>query len=369
VIKLHDLYFKPFISEKDLDATVQRLVDEIANDMQDEVPVFIGILNGSFMFVSDFVKKYPKPCEVTFIKLASYEGLKSTEDIHRLIGLTQDLSGRKVVILEDIIDSGNTLEEVHRIFKNESVDELKIATLFYKPEAYKKDYKLHYVGKEIPNKFIVGYGLDYNQLGRDLPEIYQLKTTQHMTNLVLFGPPGAGKGTQANFLKDKYNLVHISTGDVFRYNIKHETALGMLAKSYMDKGELVPDQVTIDMLNAEVEKNADAKGFIFDGFPRTNAQAEALDKLMADKDSQINAMIALEVDDEVLVGRLLERGKTSGRKDDADESIIRNRITEYYKKTAILKNYYASQDKYFGVDGVGSIKEITVRLNAVIDKL
>ncbi len=369
MIKLHDLYFKPFISEKDLDATVQRLVDEIANDMQDEVPVFIGILNGSFMFVSDFVKKYPKPCEVTFIKLASYEGLKSTEDIHRLIGLTQDLSGRKVVILEDIIDSGNTLEEVHRIFKNESVDELKIATLFYKPEAYKKDYKLHYVGKEIPNKFIVGYGLDYNQLGRDLPEIYQLKTTQHMTNLVLFGPPGAGKGTQANFLKDKYNLVHISTGDVFRYNIKHETALGMLAKSYMDKGELVPDQVTIDMLNAEVEKNADAKGFIFDGFPRTNAQAEALDKLMADKDSQINAMIALEVDDEVLVGRLLERGKTSGRKDDADESIIRNRITEYYKKTAILKNYYASQDKYFGVDGVGSIKEITVRLNAVIDKL
>jgi adenylate kinase len=137
----------------------------------------------------------------------------------------------------------------------------------------------------------------------------------------------------------------------------------------MDKGELVPDQVTIDMLNAEVEKNTDAKGFIFDGFPRTNAQAEALDKLMEDKDSQINAMIALEVDDEVLVNRLLERGKTSGRKDDADESIIRNRITEYYKKTAILKDYYSAQDKYFGVDGVGSISEITERLNAVIDKL
>jgi adenylate kinase len=369
VIKLHDLYFKPFISEQEVDAIVQRLVDEIANDLQDEIPVFVGILNGSFMFVSDFVKKYPKPCEVTFIKLASYEGLKSTEDIHRLIGLTQDLSGRKVVILEDIIDSGNTLEEVHRIFENENVDELKIATLFDKPEAYKKDYKLHYVGMEIPNKFIVGYGLDYDSLGRDLPAIYQLKTTQHMTNLVLFGPPGAGKGTQANFLKEKYNLIHISTGDVFRFNIKNETALGMLAKSFMDKGELVPDQVTIDMLNAEVEKNAGAKGFIFDGFPRTNAQAEALDKLMDDKDSQINAMIALEVDDEVLVRRLLERGKTSGRKDDADESIIRNRITEYYKKTAILKEYYAAQDKYFGADGVGSIEEITERLNTVIDKL
>ncbi|OEK08076.1 adenylate kinase [Flavivirga aquatica] len=190
-----------------------------------------------------------------------------------------------------------------------------------------------------------------------------------MTNLVLFGPPGAGKGTQANFLKEKYNLVHISTGDVFRFNIKNETALGMLAKSYIDKGELVPDQVTIDMLNAEVEKNADANGFIFDGFPRTNPQAETLDKLMESKDSQIDAMIALEVDDEVLVQRLLERGKTSGRADDADESIIRNRVKEYYDKTAILKDYYADQNKYFGVDGIGSIEDITVRLSTVIDAL
>jgi adenylate kinase len=345
------------------------MVDAVVADLGDEMPVFVGILNGSFMLVSDFVKKYPKPCEVTFIKLASYEGVKSTEDIQRLIGLTQDLTGRTVVILEDIIDSGNTLEEVHRIFKNEKVKQLYIATLFHKPEAYKKDFKLHYVGIEIPNKFIVGYGLDYNGLGRDLPAVYQLKITEHMTNIVLFGPPGAGKGTQANFLKEKYDLVHISTGDVFRYNIKNETALGMLAKSYMDKGQLVPDQVTIDMLNKEVEKNSDAKGFIFDGFPRTNAQARALDALMDSKDSQINAMVALEVDDEVLVERLLERGKTSGRADDADEEIIRNRIKEYYDKTAILKGYYSEQHKYFGVDGVGSIEEITKRLSTVLDKL
>jgi len=353
VIKLHDLYFKPFISEQEIDTAVQKMVDGIATDLGDEVPVFIGILNGSFMLVSDFVKKYPKPCEVTFIKLASYEGVKSTEDIQRLIGLTQDLTGRTVVILEDIIDSGNTLEEVHRIFENENVKQLIIATLFYKPEAYNKDFKLHYVGMEIPNKFIVGYGLDYNGLGRDLPDVYQLKTTQHMTNIVLFGPPGAGKGTQANFLKEKYDLIHISTGDVFRFNIKNETALGMLAKSFMDKGELVPDQVTIDMLNKEVEKNAGANGFIFDGFPRTNAQAQALDALMEDKDSQIDAMVALEVDDEVLVERLLKRGETSGRTDDADESIIR----------------YTDQNKYFGVDGVGSVEDITVRLSSVIDKL
>jgi len=369
LIKLHDKYFKPFISEQEIDDAITKMVDKVLVDLGDEVPVFVGILNGSFMFVSDFVKKYPKPCEVTFIKLASYEGVKSTDDIQRLIGLTQDLTGRTVVILEDIIDTGNTLVEVHRIFKSENVKSLLIATLFYKPEAYKKDFKLHYVGMEIPNKFIVGFGLDYDGLGRDIPEVYQIKATEHMTNLVLFGPPGAGKGTQAEFLKEKYNLIHISTGDVFRYNIKNETALGTLAKSYMDKGGLVPDEVTIKMLNAEVEKNADANGFIFDGFPRTEAQAKALDKLMEDKDSSINAMIALEVDDEVLVGRLLERGKTSGRADDADENVIRNRITEYYNKTAVLKNYYSAQNKYFGVDGVGSIEEITERLNKVIDAL
>jgi adenylate kinase len=369
MIKLHDKYFKPFISAQEIDTAISKLSEDISKDLGDEIPVFIGILNGSFMVVSDFVKKYPKPCEVTFIKLASYEGVKSTEDIQRLIGLTQDLSGRTVVILEDIIDSGNTLHEIHRIFKNEGVKALKIATLFFKPEAYKKDFKIHYKGIEIPKKFIVGYGLDYDGLGRDIPEVYQICTTQKMTNLVLFGPPGAGKGTQAESLKDKYNLVHISTGDVFRYNIKNETALGILAKSYMDKGDLVPDEVTIKMLNAEVDRNADSKGFIFDGFPRTNAQAEALEKLMKSKDSHINAMIALEVDDEVLVQRLLKRGETSERPDDANESIIRNRIKEYYSKTAILKDFYSSQDKYFGVDGVGSIEDIAQRLSKVIDSL
>ena len=143
MIKLHDKYFKSFISAKEIDAAITKLANEISNDLGDEIPVFIGILNGSFMVVSDFVKKYPKPCEVTFIKLASYEGVKSTEDIQRLIGLTQDLRGRTVVILEDIIDTGNTLNEIYRIFENEGVKELKIATLFYKPEAYKKDFKIH----------------------------------------------------------------------------------------------------------------------------------------------------------------------------------------------------------------------------------
>lgn len=190
-----------------------------------------------------------------------------------------------------------------------------------------------------------------------------------MTNIVLFGPPGAGKGTQATILKDYYNLKHISTGDVFRYNIKNETELGKMAKSYMDKGQLVPDQVTIEMLKAEVRSDLKGRGFIFDGFPRTVAQAEALEEFLNEEGTQISAMIALEVNDEILVKRLLERGKTSGRPDDANEEVVRRRIKVYYEETAILKQFYLKQDKYYGVDGVGSIEEITERLKRVIDQL
>jgi adenylate kinase len=191
-----------------------------------------------------------------------------------------------------------------------------------------------------------------------------------MINLVLFGPPGAGKGTQAEFLVEKYSLVHISTGDVFRANIKNGTPLGKEAESYIKKGSLVPDEITIGMLEAVVEENlATAKGFIFDGFPRTQAQGEALDAFLAKKGLAVSGMLALEVEDEVLVGRLLERGKTSGRADDADESVIRARIAEYYEKTNVLKDFYSAQGKYHGVDGVGSIPEIADRLSEIVDKL
>ena len=190
-----------------------------------------------------------------------------------------------------------------------------------------------------------------------------------MINIVLFGKPGAGKGTQAEFLKDKYNLVHLSTGDIFRFNIKNDTELGRLAKTFMDKGDLVPDAVTIQMLQSEVDKNPQAAGFLFDGFPRTLAQAEALDAFLATKNEEITATVALEADDNILVARLLERGKTSGRPDDQDEEKIRNRYDEYNQKTAPLMHYYKDQDKFYAVDGIGSIAEVTERLSAVLDQL
>jgi adenylate kinase len=190
-----------------------------------------------------------------------------------------------------------------------------------------------------------------------------------MINIVLFGKPGAGKGTQAEFLKGKYNLTHLSTGDIFRFNIKNETELGKLAKTFMDKGDLVPDEVTIKMLQSEVEKNQDSAGFLFDGFPRTIAQAQALDAYLTSKDEKITATIALDADDEILVARLLERGKTSGRVDDQDEEKIRNRYQEYNEKTAPLMEYYSEQNKFYSVNGIGSIAEITERLSAVIEKL
>ena len=190
-----------------------------------------------------------------------------------------------------------------------------------------------------------------------------------MLNLVLFGPPGAGKGTQAVRLVEKYHLVHLSTGDIFRSNIKEGTDLGLLAKSYIDKGALVPDEVTIGMLEAEVNSNSNAKGFIFDGFPRTTSQAEALDVFLSSKGTEVSSMLALEVDENELITRLLERGKSSGRADDQDAGIIKNRIKVYENETAVLKTYYANQNKFFGIEGVGSIESITLGLCKAIDTL
>ena len=190
-----------------------------------------------------------------------------------------------------------------------------------------------------------------------------------MVNLILFGPPGSGKGTQAAKLVDQYQLLHISTGDLFRYEIGNNTPLGLEAKSYMNKGELVPDSVTIGMLHNKVEAHPEVQGFIFDGFPRTVAQAEALDGLLAEMGTEVAKLIMLDVDDDEIVGRLLDRGKTSGRADDQDEATIRKRISVYRSETSPVYDYYDALDKSVTVMGVGSIDNIFALLCEEIDAL
>ena len=190
-----------------------------------------------------------------------------------------------------------------------------------------------------------------------------------MLNVVLFGPPGAGKGTQSEKMINEFNLVHLATGDLLRQEISEGTQLGLKAKELIDQGKLVPDDVVIGMIEQQIQAHENARGFIFDGFPRTKAQAEALDSLMERQNTSISGMLALQVPEEELVRRLLERGKTSGRSDDTDENVIRSRIQEYEEKTASLADYYEKQGKFYPVEGVGEVEEIFERIEKVIKGL
>ena len=189
-----------------------------------------------------------------------------------------------------------------------------------------------------------------------------------MFNLILFGPPGSGKGTQSEKLIAKYGLNHLSTGDLLRSEIATKTPLGLEAKNIMDKGQLVPDEVVIGMISSALDANPTAKGFLFDGFPRTGAQAQALDNLLELKEASINVMLALDVSEEELVKRLLKRGETSGRSDDTNEHVIRARITEYHNKTAIVAEYYRQFDKVVLIKGEGSVDDIFAALSKEIDE-
>lgn len=192
------------------------------------------------------------------------------------------------------------------------------------------------------------------------------KKKKQKVNLILFGPPGSGKGTQAKKLESTFGLIQISTGDLFRFELGNNTPLGQKARSYMDKGQLVPDEVTIGMLKNKIVQYPDANGFIFDGFPRTTPQADALRDLLDSMGQKVTALIALEVPDEELISRLLERGKTSGRADDAKEEVIRNRLDVYKKETAPVYSYYNQRGLAQTISGVGTIEEINQRLNNLI---
>lgn len=195
------------------------------------------------------------------------------------------------------------------------------------------------------------------------------KATSQMKYIILFGPPGSGKGTQAQSLVDKYDFLHISTGDLFRYEIGNSTPLGLKAKEYMNQGKLVPDEVTIGMLENKVNANPEVKGYILDGFPRTLPQCAALDHFVKNKGEEISGLVALSVNDQELVKRLLKRGETSGRPDDSNEEVIRKRIAVYNEETSPVFDYYAEQNKSHTVDGIGSLEEIFNRLAHTIDSI
>ena len=190
-----------------------------------------------------------------------------------------------------------------------------------------------------------------------------------MVNIVLFGPPGAGKGTQSEKLIEKYGFVHLSTGNLLRAEIAAGTTLGLEAQTLMNQGKLVPDQVVIGMIDNKIKTNQEAKGFIFDGFPRTVAQAQALDVMLKANNLSVGSMIALEVNDEELTKRILERGKTSGRPDDQNEELVRSRVNEYNTKTAPVADFYKSQNKFIAISGIGEIEEIFQEICNVIDQL
>lgn len=374
MIQIVDKTFETFLSAEKIQDEIQSVANRINTDYAGKEVVFIAVLNGSFMFASDLFKRITLDCEISFVKVSSYKGTTTSSGrVDELIGLNTNIEGKNVIILEDIVDTGITIDKIFTLLRAHQPTSVKIATLLYKPDAFKGKNAPHYVGFLIPNFFVVGFGLDYNEKGRNLDAIYKLKgdvpTQNTMLNLVLFGPPGAGKGTQSERLIEKYGLVHLSTGDIFRANIKGETELGKLAKSYMDKGSLVPDEVTINMLRSEVMKHENPKGFIFDGFPRTTAQAVALDEFLNSLETSITLMLALDVEENELRDRLMKRAEFSGRPDDADPAIIQNRINVYKNETAPVKAFYEAQQKFVSINGIGSIDDISDRLYNAIDGL
>ena len=371
-IKLHDKYFKPFISNSEMEEAIDRLADRINADFKDsdDVPVFLCVLNGAIMFTAEMMKRLNFKAELVSIKLSSYQGTASTGTVLIPIGLTAPVTDRRVIIFEDIVDTGNTIVALKEMLLSKGAREVRICTMLLKPDVYQKDAVLDYVGKEIPNAFIVGYGLDYDELGRNLPDIYVLdeQTEKNMKYYILFGPPGAGKGTQATAMVEKDNLHHISTGALLRKEIAAATELGLKAKSLIEAGALVPDEVVEGMIESEFKSVTGVDGFLLDGFPRTIAQAEALDAILERSGEKVTSIVSIMIPDEMIIERISHRAAIEGRADDADVSIIKNRIDTYHNQTEPLIDYYKKAGTYNEVDGVGTIDEVRDRIFRLVDK-
>ena len=372
VVKIKDKTFKTSIPEKEIKARIQAVANRINHDLADKNPLFLAVLNGAFVFAADLMRMITIPCEISFVKLASYQGTTSTGKITEVMGINEDLTDRTIVIIEDIVDTGLTMKRMIESLGTRHPASVHICSLLVKPEKLQVDLNIEYAAMEIPNDFIVGYGLDYDQQGRNLPDIYTLvneDNLKNMKNIVIFGAPGSGKGTQSDLLIEKYGLGHISTGDVLRSEIKKGTELGKTAASYIDKGQLIPDALMVDILASVYDSfGTDHPGVIFDGFPRTIPQAEALKKMLEERGHRIAAMIELDVPEDELMTRLIKRGQESGRSDDNAET-IKKRLDVYHNQTSPLIEWYEKEGIRHHINGLGALDRIAGDIQQVIDQL
>ena len=370
-ILLKDKYFVPYIPNKRLEKAIDAVAERINHDFRDfnGVPIVLCVLNGSILFTAELMKRLDFTCEFSSIRLSSYEGTLSSGVTRKVLGLTSSIKGRTVIVVEDIVDTGKTITDLHSLLLEAGASDVKICTMLLKPEVYKRDLKLDYVAMEIENRFIVGFGLDYDQLGRNLKDIYILDTNPPKTmrkHFLIFGPPGAGKGTQAALIIDRFGLRHVSTGDLLRREIAAGTALGLKAKTLIDQGLLVPDEVVEGMIASELDAHPDVKGFIFDGFPRTTEQAQHLDKILSERNGQVDAVISLIIPDETVFERIRHRAEIESRVDDTKPEVIQKRIDTYHSKTEPVISFYKGKGCYREIDGLGTIDEVFDKICAVM---
>lgn len=371
-IKLLDKTFKPYIRHERIMDAIDGVARELNADFHGctDVPVILCVLNGSIPFTGEILQRLDFPCQLISIKLSSYQGTQSTGTVLNVMGLTSSVRGRRVIICEDIVDTGNTIVALKEmLLDKEGASEVRICTLLLKPEVYDKPVKLDYVGMEIPNAFIVGFGLDYNELGRNIRDIYVIDE-QPMKYYILFGPPGAGKGTHAGAIAQKYNLKHISTGELLRAEISAGTELGKQAKTLIDAGSLVPDSIVEGMIETAFDTVKGVDGFLLDGFPRNLAQAADLDRILERRGESVTAVVGLMIDDNTIRQRIKGRAIIEGRADDASDETVSNRIRTYHNQTEPLIGYYKDAGKYWeaDVDG-GTIEENRERVLTLMEKI
>ena len=376
-VTIKDKTFGISIPEEVIKQKVKAVAERINHDMAGKNPLLLAVLNGSFVFAADLMRELTIPCEISFVKLASYQGTTSTGKVKEVIGINENLAGRTVIIVEDIVETGLTIQQMLDSLGTRNPESVHVCTLLLKPERLQVDINVEYVAISIPNDFIWGYGLDYDQQGRNLRDIYTLISNEQLTpnnpnnmkNIVIFGAPGSGKGTQSDLIIEKYGLNHISTGDVLRNEMKNGTPLGQTARQYIDEGKLVPDSLIIDMLAKVYDSfGNEHKGVIFDGFPRTVPQAEALKKMLAERGHEVAAMIELDVPEDELMSRLVKRGLESGRSDDNEET-IKKRLDVYHNQTSPLIDWYEKEGLRRPINGLGALDRIFADICAVIDAI